>query len=176
MFDDSGILWSQCCVLSFCTASLQFDMASADGTHLWGHQKHLPHQPQLYEFELDLANHDPDHEHEERPGLTPSATKVNTTATISAAGTDQAAYAAAADTQGTLKAGRAEQPKYMSTRAARFSLLAPEYSSDMPVTSKTCHGMLPLLAACNEYNAANIADIFRRQSTAARRPCTRRLL
>ena len=131
-------------------------MASADGTHLWGHQKHLPHQPQLYEFQLDLADHEFDHQHERRPGLMPSAAKVNTTAETSAAGTGFTAYAAAADTPGALKAGHAEQPQHASTRAARFSLLAPEYSSDMPVISKTCYGMLLMLLPVAACNAAHI--------------------
>ncbi|KAK9832394.1 hypothetical protein WJX74_008766 [Apatococcus lobatus] len=118
----------------YATAQTHFDMASADGTHLWGHQKHLPHQPQLYEFQLDL-----DHAgHGTNPASVSLAAQVSSRAAGSAAGTDGAA---AVPKEEALIAGRAWQPHTTMTKAARFSLLAPEYSSDMPVISKACYGL-----------------------------------
>lgn len=127
-------------------AALQFDMASADGTQLWGHQKRLPNQPQLYLIELDL-DHD---ECKQRPAGPPLAVQgSNRTGAASTAAVSTTC--GALDPEVILEVNPEEQytgqPQRTPARAARFSLLAPEYSSDMPVISKTCYGMLLSQAA-----------------------------
>lgn len=115
--------------------ALQFDMASADGTHLFGHQRHLPNQPQLYEIQLDLDND----EHEVKPAI--SIMAGGRCAAAAAAETNSAAAVYARE---ALIAGHPGQPQQTCARSARFSLLAPEYSSDMPIISKAYYGR-PLL-------------------------------
>ncbi len=117
---------------------LQFDMASADGTHLWGFQSCLPHQPQLYEFQLDLA------EDAQETGV---ATLATATAVVPAAHhegdsllTTTVRLDNAAPAHAAAGASQAVNEMSGSRKCTRFSLLAPEYSSDMPITSKACHG------------------------------------
>ena len=139
---------------------LQFDMASADGTHLWGYQSRLPHQPQLYEFQLDLAAEEgqsgatisarrrPAARHQQHALLDTTAHLPRSSRAVPAAVAqlgkhDPTAAAAAAEAA----AQPASQHLPRSSQCTKFSLLAPEYSSDMPVTSQACHGPLLLMAA-----------------------------
>ena len=130
-------------------------MASADGTHLFGHQKRLPNQPQLYEIQLDLDHDD--------NGIHPAVTSHITTASImadathAALGTDRAAAVYEGQELGPHLMG---QPEHKSARAARFSLLAPEYSSDMPIINKACYGMLLMLVACARPTALSIRKML----------------
>lgn len=118
-------------------------MASADGTHLFGHQKRLPNQPQLYQIQLDLDHH----EHDIKPAET-SSIAIASTAADAARTASGMNRAVAVDGEHVLVTGHAGRPQHSSTCAARFSLLAPEYSSDMPVSNKAYFGMLLMLEAC----------------------------
>lgn len=97
-------------------------------------------------IKLDLDHDAP----KDRPPVPPLAVQGNRT--------DAASTAAGASRGGSLdpevnpevhlEEQCAGQPQ-RTPRVARFSLLAPEYSSDMPVISKACYGMMLLLVACD---------------------------